>query len=223
MLRTQQAREAMIASQLLPNEVTDERVLAAMTKVDRSLFVPDLFKGVAYADSEILVANHRWMIKPMLFAKLLQLAAFHARDKVLYIGAGLGYGPAVVAALARQIIAVESVHELADIARHTLRDDNQDIDVFSAPLTMGYPLAAPYDVIFIEGAAQYIPSALIEQLQEGGRIVGVLNIQQRVDSLFGLGKAFIAYKTRDGVSIKQDFDASAPLLPGFEKKQEFTF
>ncbi len=223
MTNKQAARENMISSQLLPNEVTDERILSAIRSVDRTFFVPEIFAGVAYADDDIPLAPHRWMLKPMLFARLLQLADISADSKMLYIGAGSGYGVAVAARLAKQVVAVECLRELADVTRHNLLDLHIDVEIFCSPLTVGYPLSAPYDIIFIEGAVQQVPHGLADQLNESGRIVAVQNLQQRLDEQRGLGRAFVAQKVNGALHQKFAFDATAALLPGFEARKDFIF
>jgi protein-L-isoaspartate(D-aspartate) O-methyltransferase len=221
MQNIQHALDNMVAGQMLPNEVTDHAVLAAIAAVKRDLFTPELMKTAAYADENIPLGHHRVMMKPFIFARLLQLANIQKTDKVLHIGAGTGYGSAVLSQLAGHVMAVESQHDLAEIARKNLQEAKVNVEIFQSSLTLGYPLSAPYDVIFIEGAVQSIPSGLSEQLTEGGRIVAVKNIQQRMDAHSGLGRAMVVQKINGQLQEITSFDASVALLPGFEKKEEF--
>jgi protein-L-isoaspartate(D-aspartate) O-methyltransferase len=223
MLSTTPACEAMIACQLLPNEIKDERLLKAMTSLERTRFVPEIFSGVAYADEDIFLASDRWMLRPLTLAKLLQAAELKPSQKLLYVGCGTGYGAAVAAMLVRRVIAVESHPELADIARHNLQGSKGQCDIFSAPLTAGYPLAATYDVIVLEGAVQQLPAALAQQLAEGGVLVAVKNRQQRPESKSGMGELMLLRK-RDGV-LQESLrgDVPAPILPGFEARPGFVF
>lgn len=223
MTKSQQALQNMIASQMLPNEVTDPSVLAALTAVSREFFAPPAFKNVAYADENIPLTDHRVMMKPFVFARLVQLAGIKPSDHVLHIATGTGYGSAVLKQLAGHVMATESHHGLAETARKNLRECDVEVEVFTTSLTVGYPLSSPYDVIFIEGAIQCIPGSLAEQVKEGGCLVAVKNVMQRLDAPSGLGKALLARKVDGKLHHSVHFDASVPLLPGFEKKEEFIF
>lgn len=215
----QHAQQNMLASQLLPNEVTSPAVLEAMATVKRESYVPPAMKSVAYADDNIPLGHGRVMMKPMVFARLLQLAEIKKHHHVLHIGAGTGYGSAVLAKLAARVMAIESVHELAEAARQNFHANEVDIEMFNSSLTIGYPISAPYDVIFIEGAIQHLPSGLVEQLKEGGAIVAIKTIHAQS----GLGRAMLAKKIAGTMQQALSFDASLPVLAGFEKKENFVF
>ena len=217
------AQENMIAGQMLPNEVVDEALLRALSEVRREQFVPESLKAIAYADENLPLGHGRVLMKPMAFARLLQLAEIDPKDRVLHVGAGMGYGSAVLAQLADFVMAVESQHDLAEAARQNLRSAEVNVEIFVSALTLGYPMSAPYNVIVIEGAVQQIPASIIEQLAEGGRIVAVKNVACRLDAASGLGRALVAYKKEGQLYQKTSFDVSVPLLASFEQKEEFVF
>src|SRR5437868_12860234 len=116
------ARVNMIESQLRPNKVTDERVIGAFARLRRELFVPEHLRGVAYVDDDLPLGRGRYLMQPMVAARLLQASMVAPRDTVLVVGAGIGYEAALVALLARSIVALEDDAELARIGRSALVD-----------------------------------------------------------------------------------------------------
>ncbi len=114
------ARANMVESQIRPNKVTDERVIAAFAQVRRELFVPERLRGVAYADEDLPLGGGRYLMRPMVAARLLQAAAIQRGDAVLVAGAGTGYEAAVAALLGRSVIALEDNAELARLGRSAL-------------------------------------------------------------------------------------------------------
>jgi protein-L-isoaspartate(D-aspartate) O-methyltransferase len=213
----------MIDSQLLTNEVTEERLLSAIAATPREAFLPPQFRGVAYADNQIPLGHGRKLLAPLVLALLLQRAALQPQDKVLHLAPAFGYATAVMATMVAQVIAVESQHEFLEAMRENLQRERVGAEVFNACLTVGYPLAAPYSVIVIEGAVQHLPGSLTDQLAEGGRIVAVKNIQQRLDAAEGLGRIMLGVKHQGVLRFTHHEDVSAPLLPGYENKTAFTF
>ena len=205
------ARKQMVDSQLLPNKVTDARLVEAMGAVPREAFLPQALRGVAYMDEDLQVAPGRYVIAPMVFARLLQAAA--VRD----LGCASGYSAAVLAKLASVVVAVEEDAALAGKATANLAATGvENAAVTTAPLHAGYPAQAPYDVIVIEGSVEEVPAVLLEQLAEGGRLVTVLAGR-------GIGKATL-YARKDGiVGHRQLFDAGLPPLPGFAREAGFVF
>ncbi len=219
----QKAKQCMVLNQLLTSEIANENVLAAISAIAREEFVPEQYRKVAYIDEDIPIAEGRYLMEPLVFAGLLQLMDIKPEDKILIVGTGTGYSTAVIAQLSRDIVAIESQRELSGKARKNLRELGIDVEVFTSALTVGYPLLAPYDIIFIEGGVQHIPVSLTDQLREGGRLVTVENIQQRPGSDSGLGRAVIVYNLNGKLHKQYKFEASIPLLADFAKKPEFVF
>ncbi len=220
----QDARRHMVASQLLTGEVLDAQILGALSEVPRELFVPERIQKVAYIDDDLEIAPGRYLLEPRSFARLLQTATISKSDKVLDIGAGTGYGAAVLASLADHVVAVEEQRDLAEKARQALAKLGiQNAEIITSAMSLGYATSAPYDVIFIEGAVQVVPDALLEQLAEGGRLVTVENIATRPGTRVGLGKALMIWRDGGRFYRRHLFDASVSMLPGFERRQSFTF
>lgn len=210
-------REAMVNGQIRPNRVVDERVTAALLAVPREPFVPKALRGVAYLDEEIAVAEHRYLMAPVAFARILQAAEIEADDVVLDIGCATGYSSAVIARLASAVVALESDRELAARANENLAAlEIDNIAVVEGPLEAGYPKQGPYDVVFLGGSVERLPEALLEQLADGGRL---LVVERRG----GIGRA-VRYGKFDGlVSALALFDAQVAPLPGFEVAPGFVF
>lgn len=211
------ARKQMVDTQLLPNKVTDARVIDAMSNVPREAFVPESRRGVAYVDEDVPVAPGRYIIEPMVFARLLQAAAISNMDAVLDIGCATGYSAAVLSRLAGVVVAVEEDAGLAASASASLAAlGAENAAVITAPLRAGYAAQAPYDVIVVEGAVEEMPAALLDQLGEGGRLVAVLAGR-------GIGKATLFTRSAGVVGQRQLFDAGLPPLPGFAREAGFVF
>lgn len=212
------ARRTMVENQLRTNQIVDPLVIAAMRTLPREAFVPDRLKGVAYVDEDIPLGGGRFMLEPLILARLVQEAAIGRDDVVLDIGCNTGYGAAVMASMASTVVALESDEALAAAASRTLEQLSVDnAAVVQGPLTEGYARGGPYDVIVIEGAIGELPPATAEQLAEGGRLVSVMWAPQ------GMGQATLFTRTHGALARRPLFEASTPLLPGFEPQEKFVF
>jgi protein-L-isoaspartate(D-aspartate) O-methyltransferase len=211
------ARRNMVETQLRPNKVTNEALLDALGAVPRERFVPEALRGIAYVDEDIPLAGGRCLMEPMALARLLQLAEVRPGDAVLDIGCGTGYTAAVLARLARSVVAIECDKELATRATATLADlGATNVTVLEGELGQGAPRQAPFDVIFIEGSVDAVPAPIVEQLADRGRLVTVVRQQ-------GIGRATLMARLGGGVSSRVAFDAAVPPLPGFEAQPSFVF
>ena len=217
------ARTNMVNSQVATNKVTDKRILAAMLDVPREDFLPASRQAAAYIDQDVIIDElnedgpERYLMEPMPFARLVQAAEILPTDHVLDIGCGTGYSSAILGKLADSVIALESHGKLADMAADNLSEKSIDnAVVITGPLAKGYADEAPYDVIVLEGAVDFVPAALLEQIREGGRLAAIVN-----DG--AIGRATVFTKTVSSVSRRIVFDANIRSLPGFEIGQEFEF
>jgi protein-L-isoaspartate(D-aspartate) O-methyltransferase len=212
------ARLNMVESQVRPNRVTDTRIVMAMLDLPRENFVPKPLRGVAYVDEDVHIGDGRYLMEPMVLARLVQAADITLKDVVLEIGTGTGYGAAVLSRLASTVVALESDAVLAGRAARTLADLGADnVAIVEGELNQGYPRQAPYNVIVMGGGVEHIPAAITDQLAEGGRLVAVVVPPGQA------GRAVLATRIAGTVSTRAIFDASSPILPGFTAEPGFVF
>lgn len=165
-------RAAMVERQLRRRGIGDSRVLAAMGEVPREAFVPEAQKLNAYADSALPLSCGQTISQPLMVAMSVEALQLGGNETVLEVGAGSGYQAAVLSKLAKKVYAIEIIPELVHDARRalgTLGIDN--VELICADGRKGWPEGAPYDGIVVAAAAEDVPSALIDQLKEGGRLV----------------------------------------------------
>jgi protein-L-isoaspartate(D-aspartate) O-methyltransferase len=217
------ARRMMVDSQVRTSDVTDPRIIAAMLELPRERFVPESKAALAYLDLDLPVTEPtagqapRRLLKPMVLAKMVQAAAVSASDHVLDVGCATGYSSALLARLARSVVALEEDDALARRARENLKAVGADnATVVTGPLPQGWQAAAPYDVILLNGATEVLPQGLAAQLREGGRLAAVLG---RAPA----GQAMLYRRVGGDVSGWPVFDAAAPVLPGFAAPPAFVF
>jgi protein-L-isoaspartate(D-aspartate) O-methyltransferase len=214
-----QARRMMVDSQLRTFDVNDIPVLDAFDSVPRERFVPEGRESLAYIDQDLLVGAgsvRRFMLSPMILARMIQTLAVRPGTRVLDVAAGRGYASAVLATLGARVTALESDPELAGAARETLRSLGFEVAVVEGPLADGAPQAAPFEAILVNGAVEVRPDGLLHQLAEGGRLVCV---QGRGRS----AKATIYVRSGDAFGIRTVFDAAAPSLAEFAATPGFVF
>lgn len=213
------ARRNMVDGQLRPNRVTNAALLAAVGELPRERFLPDGLKSVAYADDDVPLGSGRFMMEPMVLARLIQSLQPQPEDKALVAASGRGYGAAILAKLVNSVMAVENNADLAASAQQTLRDLRvANIQMVAGQPDQGVAASGPYDVILIEGAVQEVPHVIADQLAEGGRLATVL-----ADPSGALGVAQLFVKQGGVTSGRPLFDAGTPLLPGFTPPPRFTF
>jgi len=203
----------MVDSQVRPNQVSDPRIIAAMRALPREAFAPPGSRP--YADADIPLGNGRFMLAPMAIARLVQLVLAGAPKTVLVIGAGAGYGAALLDMAGATVTALESDASLdtGALARHA-----PGVNRITGKLTDGDARAAPYDAIFIEGAVSRLPENLAVQLAPGGRLVTVL-----ANARGGPGAAVVAEPSGQNFAIVKKFDVSARIIPDFQSAPAFVF
>jgi protein-L-isoaspartate(D-aspartate) O-methyltransferase len=218
MMDFERARRTMVDTQIRVNDVTDAGIIDALMAVPREQFVPEQRRALAYLDDDVPVsegAAPRYLVEPMILAKLLQIADIDPAANVLDVGPATGYSSAVLARLAARVTAVEQDPALAAAAKAALAGAG-NVTVVEGPLAAGAPAGAPYDVIILQGSVETVPEALLSQLAEAGRLVAVV----------GRGRAAkcLVHVRRDGeVSVRPGFDAAIPPLPGFAAAPGFVF
>jgi protein-L-isoaspartate(D-aspartate) O-methyltransferase len=212
-----QARRTMVECQIRTHDVTDARILDAMTEIAREVYVPAGKQALAYVDRHVDIGGTptRFMLEPAVFARLLKAAAITPADRILDVGCGLGYSSAVLSLLGRSVVAIESDAGLVGQAASLLAS-HPTVSVVQGDLAKGQPRQGPYDVIILQGAIETAPETLLGQLAEGGRLVAIIGEGRAA-------QATVFLNVKGDVSSRVAFDAAAPRLPGFAKIPAFTF
>ena len=226
-------RRAMVDGQVRTNDVTNLDLIDAMLDIPREAFVPEHLAALAYLDRDLeLQAGNgapRYLLKPAVTARLVQAAHIAATDRVLVVGSSTGYSAAVVSRLASAVVALEENPALAEAAQNNLRRLGfVTVTALIGRLAGGWPAAAPFDVILVEGGVETMPDALFAQLSEGGRLVAVMyggagGGHGGVPPQGRIGKATLFRSIRGEVGGLPLFDCAASVLPGFEKAPAFVF
>ena len=208
-------RTMMVDTQVRPSDVTKFPVIDAMLSVARERFVPASLREAAYVGENLTLPGGRTMLEPRTLAKMLDALDVKLTDVMLDVGCGLGYGTAVAARLAEFVVALEDDADRAAEAQANLSDAGVDnAAVMTGDLTEGAAKSAPYDVIVIHGAVEYLPDALLDQLRDGGRIAALF-------SQGGLGTVRIGLKSHGRVDWRDSFNAGAPVIAGFTNAPVF--
>jgi protein-L-isoaspartate(D-aspartate) O-methyltransferase len=210
----EQMRRAMVVGSLRTTGVSDPRVLAAMGAVPRERFVPPDRHALAYADNPVPLGHGRELNSPLALGRMLTDAAPQPGERALVIGAATGYAAAVLDRLVGSVVAVEEDGDLLAVAHVQLADTG--VKLVHGELTEGYPPGAPYDLIVIDGAVEYVPDALIAQLADAGRMAtGLLED--------GVSRLAIGRRAGAGFGLASVSDRAAAVLPSFMKARSFTF
>ena len=206
-MNIEQARFNMIEQQIRPWNVLDQDVLDLLSVVKREDYVPDAYKALAFADTEIPLAGGESMFSPKLEARLLQEINLKKHENVLEIGAGSGYMAALLAHKGRQVTTVEISPELKALAQSNLAQAGvTNVTVELGNGAEGWPTAAPYDVIVISGALESVPDAFLKQLKVGGRLAAIVG---RAPALSAVVITRVADAAFDTVKV---FETSAKPL-----------
>ena len=217
MSSSEAARAHMIASQLRPNGIIDKRLLDAFAAIRRELFVPEGLRAVAYVDEDLPLGGGRYLMEPMVAARLIQAASAGPAETALVVGAGTGYEAAVLARLVRHVAALEEDEDLARMARAALVEHGiASVSVVEGPLRQGWRARAPYEVILFGGAVAEVRPEIGAQLGDGGRLVAIVRPPG------GIGRGVIYTRSEGVMAHRPIFDAATPLLPGFSPRPAFT-
>jgi protein-L-isoaspartate(D-aspartate) O-methyltransferase len=218
-----QQRINMVESQVRPSDVTDRRIIRAMLELPREDFVPEAMRAMAYMDEAIEVAPRhdgvaaRYLLPPRTLAKLVQLAEIDPSSRVLDVGAATGYSTALLAKLAARVVALEVADALCATMKENLRRlALANTSVMHGPLPTGAAGEGPFDAILLNGAVEAVDSGLLDQLKDGGRMVGI-------QTSGSFGRANVWRRSSDTFDIRPGFDVAAPPIPGFARPASFVF
>ena len=208
-------RTVMVDTQVRPADVTKFPIIDAMLQVPRENFVPVRLREAAYLGENLDLGEARVLFDPRTLAKMLDVLDIRDDDLVLDIGPNHGYAAAVIARLAEAVVGVEADATLVEEAQRALSEAGADnVVMVEGTLASGAPDHGPYDVIVIEGGVERLPDAIVDQLKDGGRIA-CLFIEG------ALGVVRIGYRIDGHMSWRAEFNAGAPVLPGFEQQTAF--
>jgi protein-L-isoaspartate(D-aspartate) O-methyltransferase len=210
-------RDLLVETQVRPNDVTDTRILAAMRRLPRERFLPAGKRALAYADIEPEVAPGRTLLRPRDLSKLVQALAPQGHERALEIAGATGYGAALLAACCAHVIAHDPDPDLSFAARAAFESVGvTNVKTVATPAAEAWAEEAPYDVIMLNGAAEFVPEAWLAQLAPGGRL-GVIVRNGAA------GAARIYTRSGDAVAFRVAFDAAPPLAPGLALAPAFAF
>lgn len=216
----QAARTMMVEGQIRPNRVTNPILLDQLEALPREAFVADAQRTMAYREGEVEVSRGRYLLAPMVFARMIEALELTPQDKVLDLACGNGYSTAVLSALAGHVVGMESDTRLANAAvTHLDHLGITNTKIQHGPLSLGAAAEAPYTAIFINGGIIDVPPALFTQLAEGGRLIAVVCSGREGQ----LGQVTLFEKFHNTVSSRVLFEAAATVLPGFTPAEGFSF
>ncbi len=208
-------RTMMVDTQVRPSDVTKFPIIDAMLSVPRESFVPDHLREAAYVGENLALGPGRVMLEPRTLAKMLDALDIQQNHVALDVGCGLGYSTAILARMCEFVVGVEDDEARAEEAQGILsRHGFDNAAVMAGPLAEGSAKSGPYDIIVVQGAVEEVPAALTDQLREGGRIACVF-------SEGTLGVIRVGHKIDGVMNWRFSFNASAPVLSGFEKPAAF--
>lgn len=216
-----EARDRMVDGQVRPNKVIDPRIVRAMRSLPRERFVPPHLASLAYADEDVPLAGGRALMEPMVIARLVQQLRLRDNETALVVGAGSGYGAALMAACGVRVTALEDDAGLLALARAVLPGLAPGVTIIEAPIAEGWAAGGPYDAILIDGAVTALPDILAAQLAPGGRMAAVVTPPGRT------GAGVLAEAVMVGgvpkLVAQSFFDCATPLLPQLAPRPAFNF
>jgi len=215
-LRYQQLRAAMVAEQLKSRGVNDQKVLDAMGRVPRELFVPEKLRASAYADRPLPIGHGQTISQPLIVAVMTQFSRPTPSAKALDVGTGSGYQAAILAELVDEVYSIEILKPLADEARDRLQTlGYKNVEVRHGDGYRGWPEQAPFDLIIVAAAPDHVPEPLVEQLKPGGQLV--LPVGGRF-----FQRLVVLEKQLDGTAVRRNVEpvAFVPMTGEAESKSD---
>ena len=168
----EELRSEMVNGQLIPRGISDPQVLEAFRKVPRDEFIPESMRASAYDDAALPIGIGQTISQPYMVAIMTELLKLKGNEKVLEVGTGSGYQAAILSQLCKKVFTIERIESLAVQAKETLKKlGYTNVEFIIGDGTLGYPKESPYEGIIVTAGCPEIPSLLIDQLADGGRLV----------------------------------------------------
>ena len=213
------ARKNMVENQIRANKVTSLNVINAFLDVPREKFVPDALQEISYVDEDIQLSRNRFMMKPMILARLFQSLHLKGNENILHVGSNSGYGSAILSRMCSSVISLESDKKLFETSIHTFSNMGFDNVVpLHGSMENGVEKEAPFDIIFIEGSIETEPKSLFGQLNENGKLIAIIR-----PANIKIGKAKLFFKISNEIGLENLFDAQVSKLSIFKSKTKFSF
>ena len=213
------ARKNMVENQIRANKVTSLNVINAFLDVPREKFVPDALQEISYVDEDIQLSRNRFMMKPMILARLFQSLNLKGNENILHVGSNSGYGSAILSRMCSSVISLESDKKLFETSIHTFSNMGFDNVVpLHGSMENGVEKEAPFDIIFIEGSIETEPKSLFGQLNENGKLIAIIRPEN-----IKIGKAKLFFKISNEIGLENLFDAQVSKLSIFKSKTKFLF
>ena len=215
----EQLRHMMVETQLRPSNVADPALLEAFMAIPREVFIADPEKKqMAYIDEHVHIGDNRYMLSPLLVARMLQAAEIRTGDAVLIIG-GAGYMAALAGYLGATVFVLETNREFTENTSRILTEIQEDTVIFvEGDMTKGWPKEAPYSVILFAGGITYLNEDLAEQMDNGGKIIAPVIQSDGKNGMLQLWE-----KWHHHIATRGLFDTVAPMLPDFTESKDFVF
>ena len=213
------ARKNMVENQIRANKVTSLNIINAFLDVPREKFVPDALQEISYVDEDIQLSRNRFMMKPMILARLFQSLNLKGNENILHVGSNAGYGSAILSRMCSSVISLESDKKLFETSIHTFSNMGFDNVVpLHGSMENGVEKEAPFDIIFIEGSIETEPKSLFGQLNENGKLIAIIR-----PANIKIGKAKLFFKISNEIGLENLFDAQVSKLSIFKSKTKFSF
>ena len=213
------ARKNMVENQIRANKVTSLNVINAFLDVPREKFVPNALQEISYVDEDIQLSRNRFMMKPMILARLFQSLNLKGNENILHVGSNSGYGSAILSRMCSSVISLESDKKLFETSIHTFSNMGFDNVVpLHGSMENGVEKEAPFDIIFIEGSIETEPKSLFGQLNENGKLIAIIR-----PANIKIGKAKLFFKISNEIGLENLFDAQVSKLSIFKSKTKFSF
>ena len=213
------ARKNMVENQIRANKVTSLNVINAFLDVPREKFVPDALQEISYVNEDIQLSRNRFMMKPMILARLFQSLNLKGNENILHVGSNSGYGSAILSRMCSSVISLESDKKLFETSIHTFSNMGFDNVVpLHGSMENGVEKEAPFDIIFIEGSIETEPKSLFGQLNENGKLIAIIR-----PANIKIGKAKLFFKISNEIGLENLFDAQVSKLSIFKSKTKFSF
>ncbi len=211
-------RKNMVDCQLKPNKVTEVDLINAFLIVPREIFVQKKNINQCYLDKNVDLSKNRFLMNPMINAKLIQSLKVKKSDTVLTIGSGVGYNSVILSYLCNTVIGIESIKSFYQNSLDILTKlEINNVVIMKNKIEHGFPDQKPYDCIFIEGGVNYVPENILKQLTENGKLVAIQIDEGKV------GKAIMYQRFGNDFTKQYLFDAYIPIFDGFKKDSPFIF